>query len=1639
MNETNSYPGQHYELIKSRSGPVFTDMAVHRSQALRNIRPERAAWMNPKSPNLRQSLANSNKQAWQAQNKVDKLLSELKDARSFAEPLLKNRLVERYQVNVDVRNVYLRIYTATTYGTGFTSRTVSLLDAALHNFAAHERFADGSGFLIKTDPARGLYDSAPLSASITPEQFKALCRELDIGARYTTHLKDVLLNREPVAHAFLKTHVERNQKAGLKAAANMALATQDITREAHALIRGLLAGRAQLALDGQPMQVFELSILETRLTGILLIAPAPDEPQVLPALIAYVPHDPRHPLKQYPDASAFVTELLWQLKENETLASSGNNYRQFFSQFVDQEQRGHFFAALEQCLAPLTFHRQNPGDPRPAWREGPPDLRALRLELLPVTQPVWGHLYRQQTNKILNDARFIAVSTADADSKERWAWWDNFQKIALEILNVAVMVAAPFVPGLGELMLAYTVYQLASDTLEGVIDLAEGIWREGVEHIVGVVCDAVQIGAIAAGIPIAEAFKLRLSPAIDNMKAVTLANGETRLWHPDIRPYEHRDLVLPAARAPDAQGLYHHDGAQVLRLENRHLKVTKDPLSGQYRLQHPSRPEAYAPKLEHNGQGAWRHEGEDPFTWESDTLMRRIGHRTDGLSERQLEDIRRISATDVEALQRMHADNAPLALLLEDTLERFKAFEDVGLMKRQIRSGEALDPSAHWFGQLVTELPGWPADCALKVYQDPALSGEFRLYGDADAPTQKTLSISLAQVMEGKLPEAVTGFLNEAQTDSLLGPAVPARDRVQTLRNRLADSLDLHAGRIADYTYRFREQSHDPHVQRLQRLYPDLPAAVAERLIAEAPPAVAQALAVQGRLPLDFKVLARECAFEVRLTRAYEGFYKARALPLDTERLALNTVMKNKAFQGVRIEIRDDGPDDALRCGAGSEDAGHQRVLLRDGQGRYAVLDGERRPLFDATTLYEALLQATPERSPSGFQPGQGPYLHKWLMDKTASPEARRKTLLTPPFRPVAAEETHWMLRSVWTWFRRPARALTPLEQRIRKLYPRLSDAERDTFMRSLPAGEDPVSVVKRLENQLNTLEWQLDNWRLRMTPSDPDEPSIAPRQVRDIADKLMACFRREPKAFQDRHVRYDAGYSLDLSAQTFGFNLEVWWKRLPDIKTYLDQISTLNVDNMRFSERSGGMLKDFTRLRHLSARNCELTQLPETVYEMRELQTLRLTDNRITLTDQAVERLGFLARLQTLSLDRNPLVKPPDVTNMRHLKALSLRDASLTQWPTGLLQDHRPRGLFTDLSGNAIMTVPQATPGSPRAWIVARTRLSVSRLRADQRDRLFEYRDAAGRPRQIQISSVADDALAKWPLESDSLIWNAYSADLGTYREEAWHNLMNEPNSAGFFTIIDSLTQSADFIAGGETRTRLARRVWDLIDAMDLDTPLRERLFETAENPTTCADASSEVFNTMGVQALVSQAYSYSTSAEALERRLVTLSMGAARLSRVNDIARADALSRASREEEVEIYMAYQTGLSRRLGLPWQSEVMLHEQIAGVSGEAIDQAYRTVLSLESGDGLVNAMLEQPFWESYLDATYNDLIALNDSSYRRQLDALENRRRDESMTDTDYEAQVRELGYARLESRRDLTRKLLEKHHLTPRDGSPNP
>lgn len=1686
--------GRHYEFIKSAVNDTFKTATVSRGLALAALPLQIEAWYTNAPSAYLSKLAAANLKAWGSQNQVDHLLAKT-DLYAFAEPLLKAKIKERHGIEPDVKRTFLRLYLpkdkpwyAIDVSAGGATRTVSLLDAALHNFASSETVGHGSDYISQPDE-RGLFDIVPIKSTMPISQFQTLCRDLDIGAQYKKHLESYLLPGEALAESVLQYKVNESQKDALAVAAHLALIKDDIQYDAYKMLLSLTEEKPQLMLNGRSMQCSDLTLLGTRLTGILLLTHTVSDNRGVRRLIVYIPHDPDHPLKEYASLKAFRDELARQFREDRFSETTRQTYRQFFSQFVDHQQRGHFFAELEQRLFVVRYHpRQDPTDQRPAWRKDPLDNPRLQFARVKLQGDYWRHAYQQKLNKILNDAREIAVSTADTDSKARWAWWDNFKKILSDIFNVALLIATPFVPGLGELMLAYTAYQLTSDVIEGIVDLAEGLWQEAAGHVISVVTDIIQFAAFAAGAQIGETFRVKLSSLVDGMKPVRLPNGKNSLWHPDLDPYQRNELMLAPGAKPDRHGLHQYGNENVLPLEGKLYVVEKaspEATSNTHRIKHPTRANAYRPQIQHNGHGAWVHEAETPQDWPNDALMRRLGHSVERFSPTELEQIRIGSGTDHNALRQMHIDNSPPPPLLADTVRRFSAYDDVLTATADIRAGRPIDPQAVWLEPLLTGLPGWPYSKALEVFADSSLSGYSRKYGNPQAAPADTLRISLNDLNAGQLPDRVANFLTDEEFNHLLGPDIPRDERVAALRNRLANAVDERRGDISRHVYQAGERSDKADIRIVKQTFPDLPLPLAEKLVAQASPNELKRIADEKRLPLRLKVQAREMDFEACATRAYEGFYHDELMTADSERLALNTLRLNTdTFADLRLEVRDGTYDGPLRCSVGPDDARVVRRLIRDEQGRYEVLDAGNRTLHDADNFYESILQAVPaETLPAvGYRHGQGRPLKLWIMEEAAAPAQRRTALAEPPIRPVATIETETLVRG-WPWFWADP---TP-EQRISTLYPKMNTREVNAFIEGLQRKTDgnAVDAIAELESERKEFHSALQKWRDTYPATMDDSGHMPLGASRDytqnggmhIEEQLIECFERKSDPFGERSLDPDQGYTLDLTSELRTYDLERWWKDLrkrPDIKVHLDKITSLRINRTSLSADPEGLLGSFPHLRQLSARQCNLEEIPSSIGRMRQLEDLDLAGNRIGSAPQLKE----LVRLRTLNLNGNPLRLPPDVGRMYRLEELSLADTDIQTWPEGLFKvgsnnRQRPRSFMLDMRQAPINTLPEVTPGTEQAFVLSRARFGLSGLTNEDRVRFGQYRESSGFSFEQRYSQAIKTELRHWQVSSDEPGGFSPSSAFSKYREETWHDLMAEPDSAGFFSVIAKQRESADYQTH-HGRQQLTRRVWEMVEAAALDSELREKLFRQIVSPEDCGDLGAQLFNSLGMKVLVSKAYTAPTSAQVLDNTLVRLARSAARLDLVSDEARVEYSSQVQQNlidprkpapDEVEIHLAFETGLAQRLELPWQSEGMRYQPRSGVTNAEIELAHRMIMTREQGDGLINKMINlssDNFWERHLRKTHPTQYERNDQLFENKLEWLEelqeaktqwaglkDRRqikplsekleslanqlglsvedmlKDEPLAPELYKAQLEKIGYQRNELSRQLTREAM--------------
>lgn len=671
---------------------------VHFHPAFNNLPP----WLLKASPATRDRLADADlqrpswhalatREQWQAlknasdqhmieRTRLESRLARLQNARDFAEPLLTAALSSRFGLELDVRTTFLRLYIPQhihwfpiASGAARTW-TVSLLDAALHNFQASETrdeaYEPDSTYITEPSPT-GQFDTLPaIKRQLPIQRFTQLCRELDIGARYQAYLKESLGLNNRVAGEVIKTYVIQSHKTALRAALEMAHLRKDLPEDVYRAIHEqvLQAPRA----DNRTLRGHSLSMMASTLTGILVFAAELQGARRALPVVAYIPDDPEAPLKHYENAQAFIGDLTRKLRSPA--------YQAFFSRFVDHGERGHFFADLTRRLGRVTWHQRQPGDSQPSWRNTPIDTPNLQFSVNPINAELWPHLYQQHLNKILNDARTVAVSTASADRAARWALWDALGKIASTIVEVVSFVALPFVPFLGELTLAYLAYQVLDESFEGIIDWAEGLKTQALGQLLNIAQTAVQLGVFAVGGAMAANAFSRLLPAqtvalFSSFKPVRNA-GKTRYWRPDLTPYE-QALELPKNARPDELGLYRHQGKTLLRLEDKLYAVKPDSHSGEFQIEHPTRAEAYQPPLQHNHHGAWQTVLDDPITWDRDTVMRRLGHSVESFSHAEREQILRISGFHDNVLREVHVEHQRPPSLLTDTIKRFRIDRDI--------------------------------------------------------------------------------------------------------------------------------------------------------------------------------------------------------------------------------------------------------------------------------------------------------------------------------------------------------------------------------------------------------------------------------------------------------------------------------------------------------------------------------------------------------------------------------------------------------------------------------------------------------------------------------------------------------------------------------------------------------------------------------------------------------------------------------------------------------------------------------------------------------------------------------------------------------------------------------------------------
>jgi hypothetical protein len=1621
-------------------------------KTLETLRPEIPEWYSGAREMDRQYLRELIEEQGRLRGVLDKTLGNLQhDINAFAEPLLSTVMKSNFNTaeNIDAFSVQLAVPSKIGFviDTGASRvRQSTLLEAALHNFEESETTEDAwrnSSGIYRKD-ARG---SLALEPAISLPRFTSLCRSLDIGGQYQRHIKSVLLPTNVEAQRTLQQDSVASEKAAFQVAALIARLKGDISAYAYAKLELIRENRANVTFHDQPLHSHRLSLMGFRLTGIVLFSAIADPSElkktidaltpdslkfwsewsqrisVLPGneyeqfkllqaffangpqgmtdellrrddiyrqsplsgpLIAYVPDDPDHPLKEYSSLTEFMKTLIGQLRNTE--------YQAFFSRFVAHKDKGVFFTRVNERFTTFTWHQLEPLDMGPWWRE----TAVENPNAEPITNRIhgdlWVTLFHERRDKAIADARLIAVPTDDEDATARFKRLTSYLEIGWNMFNFAAML----VPGLGEAMLGIMVAQMLAEVAEGIEDWSKGDKDEASAYFVGVLINFAQLALMSAGhvLPSGRLPPIKISPFVEGLKPVEV-RGKERLWNPDLHPYE-QPIALPLEASVSEKGLYRHQDQDVLRLEDKCYGVKQDRNTGQHGLAHPTRADAYQPLLEHNGAGSWKTELDQPLEWDRRRLLKRLGASADGFSDETLDQVLIVSGVHENVLRRLHVEHETPPAMLVDTLKRFKAYADAEACAEQILVNRIGEEWAGFVPRFMTELPGWPEGKAIEVFEGPGLSGSSIKDGYADALPADTLQMTRQELVGGALPERVVGFLDEQSLGELLGQwfSGDRSRRVEALREQLAGQARRHKRRLFDGLYARRERSANPLVTLLKSDGEELSTSMAEELLGHAQPSDLQHLTEKKRVSLKLTEQTREAEHQLRLARAYEGLYLDELHNPDTVRLELHSMAKLPGWPSdLRLEIREYSFDGPLNDSIGPPDAPTRKVLIRGEGGQYEARDAGDQHLHGTDTLYAAVLHALPDpqRAALGFEIHDALRLEQAvkvqpLGRQLFEPIVRDNPVLKPAYDPQVMR-----LRGGMKGYAQQAPRGTGLRRRARSLYPGHSPEEVETLLTQF--SQDGGSARERLaalEAEFNGFNRAMQRWMNSPTQSNRFTPAgVAEWHARNrIYSALRQCWQRTgPEGIEAEGV---------VRPQSLAFNnipmLSQLLDTLPKLESNFDHVTSLSLRGGQLRSGHMSFLESFHQVRYLNLQDNLLTAIPQAVRDMRHLTHLFLDGNNIELDALAVDSLKNLTRMTSLRLRGNPLKLIPDISRMPHLQVLLLGDTGLDSWPVGLFSQSRPRSIYLDLSANPISRIPEVAPGSFRAELLARTVISRSPrwISPENLDILKSY-----------IESVGMDPERPYPPRGvlDSSDWVAgMSERQWQVKQEVWNAVEDEFDSVPFFNEIRVLTQSADFKAGGTYQTELTAKVWRMLEAMARDSELRSKLFHEAATPTECVDGGTQLFNAMGVQVMVHEAYAL-VRADLIETQLLELALGKSRLDELGVIARQRVSERLAKGErfrrydadgevtgtidEVEVHLAYMTDLAERLDLPWQARGMQFRNIAEVSKEMIEAAFQRIKALEEGDLLIDRIFEQPLWKTWLEATYREDL----NGFKRRIDA----------------------------------------------------
>ncbi|MFS0828272.1 NEL-type E3 ubiquitin ligase domain-containing protein [Pseudomonas phoenicis] len=427
---------------------------------------------------------------------------------SFAIPLLTQTLRQAGIEGPDVRNLYVHIEQSIEVPSASPKLQINrhtyhsrqnLLAAALHNFHVEELTPD----LFRK---AWLADANGRRLALGFETFARCCRTLDLGGQYQRMLQQLLTPKErPTAPGgsaarAVKAMLEDSVRAQFEAA--MRLARLKGEMEDYDFYRTVPLWSPQPLVPLVPGSVVprQLYLLGKCIRGVVALEQRDVEGGKLNSITLWIPQDPKGPITRHASWSAVYRWLGERLRRS--------SYRRFFARFISERDRPAFVHALNRASDDASAK----------------DPLQVDGRNLAVDKPLFVHLRELRVNKILDDARVLAVPTGDEDLASRHERIQACTSAGLDVLGLAAF----FVPVLGEVMLAVSAVQIAHEVYEGYEDWRIGDRESALSHLFGV-AEGVAAGLVIGAVGTAALSTLERTVFVDGLTPICDEFAQVRL------------------------------------------------------------------------------------------------------------------------------------------------------------------------------------------------------------------------------------------------------------------------------------------------------------------------------------------------------------------------------------------------------------------------------------------------------------------------------------------------------------------------------------------------------------------------------------------------------------------------------------------------------------------------------------------------------------------------------------------------------------------------------------------------------------------------------------------------------------------------------------------------------------------------------------------------------------------------------------------------------------------------------------------------------------------------------------------------------------------------------------------------------